>query len=45
MTTLGPDAPAFPFKEVLWPLGMTRTVPENRLARALRDVEPGLDDR
>lgn len=28
MTTLGPDALAFPFKEVLWPLGMTRTAPE-----------------
>jgi CubicO group peptidase (beta-lactamase class C family) len=28
MTTLGPDALAFPFKEVLWPLGMTRTTPE-----------------
>ena len=28
MTTLGPGALAFPFKEVLWPLGMPRTVPE-----------------
>jgi CubicO group peptidase (beta-lactamase class C family) len=28
MTTLGPDALAFPFKQVLWPLGMTRTTPE-----------------
>ncbi|MGH8165061.1 MAG: hypothetical protein ACREP1_12090, partial [Rhodanobacteraceae bacterium] len=28
MTTLGPDALAFPFKEVLWPLGMTHTAPE-----------------
>jgi CubicO group peptidase (beta-lactamase class C family) len=28
MTTLGPDALAFPFKQVLWPLGMTRTTLE-----------------
>ena len=28
MTTLGSDALAFPFKEVLWPLGMTHTAPE-----------------
>lgn len=28
MTTLGPDARAFPFTEVLWPLGMTHTTPE-----------------
>jgi hypothetical protein len=28
MTTLGPDALAFPFKQVLWPLGMTGTTPE-----------------
>lgn len=27
-TTLGPDATAFPFRELLWPLGMTRTTPE-----------------
>lgn len=28
MTTLGSDALAFPFTEVLWPLGMTHTTPE-----------------
>jgi CubicO group peptidase (beta-lactamase class C family) len=28
MNTLGPDALALPFKQVLWPLGMTRTTPE-----------------
>ena len=28
MTRLGRDAPAFPFTEVLWPLGMTHTTPE-----------------
>jgi len=28
MTSLGQDALAFPFTEVLWPLGMTHTTPE-----------------
>jgi CubicO group peptidase (beta-lactamase class C family) len=28
MNTLGADALAYPFKQVLWPLGMTRTTPE-----------------
>lgn len=28
MTTLGPKAMAFPFTQVLWPLGMTHTTPE-----------------
>ena len=27
-TSLGSDALAFPFRELLWPLGMTRTTPE-----------------